>query len=170
MTGALISWFCPETIIDPACGDGTIVAAAHRAREISGAYMSDLSRPNFYHVGTTMRPLLPPSLRVSCQSIEETLADDGYFDLIVLTEILEHVEDPVEILRMARSKARNVVASSPLIPDNGQLDDNPEHLWQFDAPGFSDMLNETGWEPIVFVPITLMPPQFIYSFQLWGAQ
>jgi hypothetical protein len=171
LTGALISWFAPDTVLDPACGDGTIVAAAHRARPIAGAHLSDISMPNFYFVGTEMRGSLPPRTSVGHDSIEDTLAQpDRYFDLIVLTEILEHVEDPVHILRLARSRGANLVASSPLIPDDGKkMDDNPEHLWQFDAPGYSEMLMEAGWEPLVFVPVTLTPPQFIYDFQIWGA-
>ena len=170
LTGALISWFAPDTILDPACGDGTIVAAAHRARPIAAARMADLSRPNFYFVGSEMRGILPDNLSVACQSIEETLAEDRNYDVVVLTEILEHVEDPVAILRMARQRANVVIASSPLIMDNGQIDDNPEHLWQFDAPGYEEMLIEGGWQPIAFAPVHLVPKQFIYDFQLWGAQ
>jgi len=170
LTAALISWFLPETILDPACGDGTIVAAANRVRPIVGAHMADISMPNFYHVGTTMRPFLPENLTCSHSSIEETLNEGKFFDLVVLTEILEHVEDPVAILRMARKCAKYVVASSPIFVDNTRIDENPEHLWQFDAPGYSEMLVEGGWDPITFIPVTLMPPQFIYDFQIWGAQ
>jgi hypothetical protein len=114
--------------------------------------------------------MLPHQYSVACQPIEDTLSEGRVYDLVVLTEILEHVEDPVAILRMARQCAKSVVASSPLIPYNGRLDDNPEHLWQFDAPGYDEMLKEAGWTPITFVPVTLTPVQFVYDFQIWGAQ
>jgi 2-polyprenyl-3-methyl-5-hydroxy-6-metoxy-1,4-benzoquinol methylase len=170
MTGALISWFRPDTILDPACGDGTIVAAAHRVRPITGAYLTDISMPNFYHVGTTMRPYLPEQTDCACKAIEDTLSEDRYFDVVVLTEILEHVEDPVNILRMARERAKVVVASSPLFADDRTLDRNPEHLWQFDAVGYEEMLKEGGWDPITFVPISFTEPAFEYTFQLWSAR
>jgi len=170
VTGALISWFGPDTIIDPACGDGSIVAAAHKNAPITAAVMADISRPNFYVVGTGMRPFLPATLSVECQSIEETLAPERYFDLIVLTEILEHVEDPVSILRMARARAAILVASSPLIPDNGRIDDNPEHLWQFDSIGYRDLLTSGGWNPVTLVPVSFFAEQFGYDFQIWAAQ
>ena len=170
VTGALISWFDPDTIIDPACGDGSIVAAAHKVRPIVAAVMADISRPNFYVIGTGMRPFLPSTLTVECQSIEETLAVDRYFDMIVLTEILEHVEDPVLILRMARARAAVLVASSPLIPDNGRIDDNPEHLWQFDSVGYRDLLVSGGWDPVSLVPVSFFVEQFGYDFQIWAAR
>jgi len=125
---------------------------------------------NFYHVGTTMRPHLPDELSCAHDSIEETLTSGRYFDLVVLTEILEHVEDPVGILRLARGCAKNLVASSPLFTDASSLDTNPEHLWQFDAPGYEEMIKEGGWNPVTFVPISFTNPGYFYTFQLWGAE
>jgi hypothetical protein len=170
LTGALIAWFMPDTVMDPAAGDGTIVAAAHRVRPISGAYLNDVSRPNFYFFGTTMRPWLPDQLDARCLPIEDALSEDRQFDLVVLTEILEHVEDPVSILRMARQRATCLVASSPLFADDGLIDWNPEHLWQFDAVGYEQMLKEGGWDPVTFIPISFTDPNYEYTFQLWGAK
>lgn len=170
MTGALIAWFTPDTVLDPACGDGTIVAAAHRLRPIAGAQMNDVSMPNFYHVGTTMRPYLPENMRVSHVDVTEVLSENNFYDLVVLTEILEHVEDPVGLLGLARRRANYLVASSPLFADESILDGNPEHLWQFDAIGYEEMLKEGGWDPVTFVPISFTDPSYIYTFQLWGAK
>ena len=168
LTAALIAWLQPDTVLDPACGDGTIVAAAHRVRPIVAARLADISKPNFYYVGSQMRGVLPDQMQVQCQSLEASLAMPFVYDLIVLTEILEHVEDPVAILRMARAKARYVVASSPLFIDDSVIDDNAEHLWQFDAQGYGDMLNEAGWQEIAFIPVHL--PDFMYDFQIWAAK
>jgi hypothetical protein len=170
MTGAMIAWLAPDTVIDPACGDGTIVAAAHRLRPIAGAQMNDISMPNFYHVGTTMRQYLPQNLRVSHDDVAAALSTDAQYDLVVLTEILEHVEDPVGILRLARQRAKTLVASSPLWTDDRVLDSNPEHLWQFDGMGYEEMLKEGGWDPLAFVPISFSEPAYIYTFQLWSAR
>lgn len=168
ITGSLISWLHPNTVIDPAAGDGSIVQEAHAINPIDGALLGDISRPNFYLLGAEKRPNLPPNLRVVCQTIEETLSDPYHFDLCVLTEILEHVEDPVDILRRARERADFLVASSPLWVSDQFLDTNPEHLWMFDAEGYDEMLGEAGWSTIVFIPVHLK--EFMYDFQIWAAR
>lgn len=170
VTAALISWFTPDTVLDPACGDGTIVASAHRIRPITAAHLTDISMPNFYHVGTTMRPYLPTQMSCGCKDLMDTLYENRYFDLVVLTEILEHVEDPVAVLRLARERAKHLVASSPLFADDRIMDTNPEHLWQFDAVGYEEMLKEGGWNPLTFIPISFTDPGYPYTFQLWGAK
>jgi hypothetical protein len=170
LTGALISWFCPDTVLDPACGDGSIIMSANRARPISAARLADISKPNCDYIESMeAASYLPAKYSVVCQSVEETLSEDRFYDMIVLTEILEHVEDPVHLMKLARAHAKIVVASSPLIPDDGTMDDNPEHLWQFDIHGYGEMLEESGWHPITCLPVSLTPPQFIYDFQIWGA-
>jgi hypothetical protein len=168
ITASLLSWLRPATVIDPACGDASIVITAHALNPMSGAFLSDISKPNFYRIGTELRPILPEDLFVSCQPLEESLASPGTFDAVVLTEILEHVEDPVEILKMARVRAAMLIASSPVFLDDRTLDPNPEHLWQFDAAGYQQMLVEAGWETFAFVPIHLT--EFPYDFQLWAAR
>jgi SAM-dependent methyltransferase len=169
ITAGLLSWLRPTTVVDPACGDASVVLAAHRINPIERALLGDISRPNFYRVGTELRPLLPSDLRVACQSIEETLSDPYTFDVVVLTEILEHVEDPYRILKMARERADMLVASSPLFPHDGIVyDTNPEHLWQFSASSFEEMLLATGWKPTVFMPIYFAANT--YDYQLVAAK
>ena len=169
VTAGMIAWFGPGSVIDPACGDGSIVATANHLNPIDRAFLSDISKPNYDHL-TGNTGVLPPIVRLGCQTIEQALSADGHYDLVVLTEILEHLEDPVAILRMARSRADRLVASSPLFHDDSVLDDNAEHLWQFDSIGFSSMLEEAGWEPVAFVPVHFTMPQFPYTFQIWGAR
>lgn len=168
ITASLLSWLRPATVIDPACGDASIVVTAHALNPMQGAFLSDISKPNFYRIGTELRPILPEDLLVACQPLEESLAVPGSFDAVVLTEILEHVEDPVDVLKMARVRASMLIASSPVFLDDSVLDDNPEHLWQFDAAGYQQMLEEAGWHSFAFVPIHLT--EFPYDFQLWAAR
>lgn len=169
MTASLLSWLRPATVIDPACGDASIVITAHALNPMQKALLNDISKPNFYRIGTELRPILPEELQVSCVPIEDALmAAPATFDTVVLTEILEHVENPVDILKMARVRASTLIASSPVFLDDSILDDNPEHLWQFDAAGYQEMLTEAGWTTFAFVPIHLT--EFPYDFQLWAAR
>lgn len=168
MTASLLSWLRPTTVIDPACGDASIVITAHALNPMQGAFLNDISKPNFYRIGTELRPILPEELYVSCTPIEESLMTPATFDVAVLTEILEHVENPVDILRLARARANMLIASSPVFLDDSIIDPNPEHLWQFDAAGYQEMLSEAGWTSFAFVPIHLT--EFPYDFQLWAAR
>lgn len=169
ITAALLAWGRPVTVIDPAAGDGSIVAAAHKLHAIDGVYLSDISMPNFYRLGTELRDQFPPNnFKAACQTIEEALSGDDHFDAVVLTEILEHVEDPVAILKLARAKADMLIASSPVFLGDETLDPNPEHLWMFDADGYHEMLVESGWSEFAFLPMHLR--EFVYDFQIWAAR
>lgn len=66
-------------------------------------------------------------------------------DVVVLTEVLEHLARPDEVLRWLRTEPapRFVVASSP-------WDETPEwhdecHSWAFDFAGYRDLLSYAGW-------------------------
>lgn len=174
ITGALLAWTADGgSVIDPACGDGSIVMAAHRTHGLDRVVLGDISIPNYTHV-LGVRKLdsdaifLPLTTTIVHGDLEQTLASPEHFDVVVLTEILEHVEDPVGILRLAHERADRLIASSPIFEvADGQVDSNPEHLWQFDQAGYDEMLREAGWQPKTFVPIHFA--DFYYDFQLWGA-
>jgi 2-polyprenyl-3-methyl-5-hydroxy-6-metoxy-1,4-benzoquinol methylase len=161
VTAALIAWLRPLSILDPACGDGSIVVAADRIHRIDIASFADLSEPNITYLATSERRA---GWEFGVGSIETTLdAYRGGADVVVLTEIIEHLEDPDTILRLAREKSRYLVASSPEMRP-GQIDRNPEHLWQFDADGYRGMLGGAGWQ--VNQRTTLYFPSE-YDFQIW---
>lgn len=162
ITAELIAWLKPNSVIDPACGDGSIIAAADSIYPFSSMALSDVSAPNIEKVRNSLG-----YHHARVRSVEDALTDyEGVADVVVLTEFLEHIEDPVAILKLARSKAKLVVASSPLW-DGKTTDSNPEHLWSFDAEGYQNILTDGGWHPEVFVPLYFTS---IYDFQLWVAR
>lgn len=155
MTGGIIATIAPETILDPACGDASILEAAFRHRPFTKAYLYDVSIPQVKH----LRPTFPCETHQG--DIMDVLATDGQVDMIVLTEILEHLEDPDRALRLARLKADFVVASSPIgDPEDGR---NHEHLWAWDEADYEEMIRDAGWTPIVKVIVT-------YPGQPWNTQ
>lgn len=61
----------------------------------------------------------------------------------VMTEVLEHLADPHEVLRWLHGKSRYLVASSP-------WDETPEshdecHAWGWDYDGYTDLIQDAGW-------------------------
>jgi hypothetical protein len=98
--------------------------------------------------------------------IEETIDQIPPVDLFILTETLEHLDNPVEVLGKIRNKSRKLLLSTPLTPA-GWVDENPEHYWSWDHEDLDGLFALTGWEPIHFERTS---PPYGYIFQIWGCQ
>lgn len=158
VTASLIAWMSPQFLCDPACGDGSIVQTADTLRRIETAVLGDISTPSIAALD------IPQRWRKVVAPIETTLIYASTdWDVVVLTETLEHLEDPDAILRLARGRSKALVASSPCMRPN-QVDDNPEHLWMFDTAGYQEMLKDAGWDDVHH---TLMRFNTMYDFQIW---
>lgn len=88
-------------------------------------------------------------------------------DLFVLTETLEHLDDPAAVLAGIRQRARWLLLSTPLTFGR---DDNPEHYWSWDADGVAELLEGAGWEPVVQSTLDLTWIPGSYRFGLWGCK
>lgn len=159
VTGSLIAWLKPDSIFDPACGDGSVVLVADSLVPIRKAILGDVSVPS-------MERLVREAPRRGWEYRQGPMEGFGAMPdvgLVILTEILEHLPDPDAILRMAKDHSRYLVASSPVMRP-GQQDSNPEHLWQFDRAGYEDMLNDAGW---IVEQYTFLHFPSEYDFGIW---
>jgi hypothetical protein len=129
-----------ETVADLSCGDGAILnGSTHPWREkILGDY-------------TTTGP------------IEEAIRDIPHVDMFVLSETLEHMQDPDTLLRQIRVKADHLLLTTP----NGEYNDqNPQHYWGWDTYAIEDMLHQSGCynsDSRLFTPQS----NKYYTFQVW---
>lgn len=95
--------------------------------------------------------------------IEHTIVKVTHVDLFVLSETLEHLDEPEGILTAIRKCASLLLTSTPL----GETEDtNPEHYWGWDQDGVRDMLAGAGWAPVLWSTVT-MPDA---AFQIWGCR
>lgn len=160
-TAAAIAWLNPMTILDPACGDASIVETAHKLWPFESASLADISIPNMKYVegrGWSWA-------HTQVADLMDTIEFEPPVDLIVLTEILEHVEDPPAVLKAARQRAQMLIASSPIDePDGG----NPEHLWSWHVNEYRQMIVDAGWQPTSLQILSF--EQFPYAFQIWTAE
>jgi SAM-dependent methyltransferase len=162
IAGAMASSEC-RSVLDPAAGDGSLEELAERLFHFDWVVLGDISQPNVNEMIDRYGDR--PGWRFACGDIMDIIADGPPVDLIVLSEILEHLEDPDAVLRAARDRAGTLIASSPVMRP-GQVDDNPEHLWMFDRTGYRDMLQGAGWRTM-YSSVIEFPPASYYDFQLW---
>lgn len=164
-TAAAIAFTQPKTVCDPAVGDGSILDAAYALHPFQRAYVSDLSEPNIERIHGKTWPK-----QAAVKDITQAIVDlPEKVDTLVLTEILEHLEDPDSVVAQARRKADVLIASSPVEEPDGIS--NPEHLWSFGRDGYQDMLREGGWIPFSYTEIGFPGDwRLYYTFQIWVAR
>lgn len=160
-SAAMLAWCKPDSVADPACGDASIVSAAARLWPIQRAFLNDISKPQIADLWGKDLGVMNPSL--STMDAVEFINGMDHVDTIVLTEILEHLEDPAALVRAARAKATHLVASSPINETEGQ--GNHEHVWSFSVPSYRQLLEGAGWAPVAYQELRFYPP--FYDFQLW---
>lgn len=149
VTAGIIAFTEPTTVADLACGgDAMALELAYQLRPFEKAYLADVSVPSM----TRLRPTFPFDRWVG--AIEESIGQVPHVDTMVLTEVLEHLEDPDTILR--KVDAQYLVASSPNLEPRGYT--NPEHVWEWDTEAYSLMLREAGWRPMA---LTLLDLPFV---------
>lgn len=137
-----------ETAADLSCGDGAILAGLQLPRE-NCIYGDFVRIPQLDYLGT----------------IEDNITRIPDIDLFILSETLEHVEQPSQLLHNIRSKTRALILTTP---EGETGDENPEHYWGWDRTDIRDMLTTTGFTPRT---MTLLDPHVAggYTYQIWGA-
>jgi hypothetical protein len=105
------------------------------------------------HYAIEEAQLLFPELPMRCKVLEPS---DGPFDAILLVDVLEHVENPWELLRTARAASRFLLIRQPLIESVSTFrHDNYSfqrtqwgHIGYFNHRSLLDMTAATGWIPL----------------------
>lgn len=67
-------------------------------------------------------------------------------DLIVCTEVVEHLVDPHRFLRELATHADHIVVSSPSTETD--LDHYEHHAWAWDHDGYATLLEQAGWRVV----------------------
>lgn len=102
-----------------------------------------------------------------CGPIEQTIHEIGNQNLFILSETLEHLDDPDTVLAEIREKSERLVLSTPR---GERSSSNPEHYWGWDETAIEDMLVSAGWRPQTLTVLSFHNPMFIYDYQIWTAR
>ena len=140
------------TVADLSCGDAAI---ARRLVECCS--------------GTAVLGDLAPGYEL-CGPIEETVHKLRWkqADLFVLSETVEHLDDPNQVLRWIREKTDNLILSTP----DGETDPsrNPEHTWGWDSEAIEQMVTDAGFRVWSKTLLDLRPAGFEYAFAIFACQ
>ena len=119
-----------KLVADLSCGDRAIT----RGLQVDELYLGDIAEEN-----------CGPG--VVHGKIEDTIKDIPYVDLFILSETIEHIEDPDGLLREIATKANALFLTTPLdeVPNT-----NPEHYWSWGKEDIEIMLRNVGFIKTVF--------------------
>jgi ABC-type transport system substrate-binding protein len=96
-------------------------------------------------------------------AIEETIEQIPNVDLYICSETLEHLDDPISVLKQIRAKTKFLLLTTPHAKFN---DVNEEHYWAWDQEGIAELLAEAGFETVSFELLELAD-DFYYDYQIW---
>jgi ubiquinone/menaquinone biosynthesis C-methylase UbiE len=141
----------PQTILDVGCGEGFTLVNLGRNRIGKNFEGIDNSK-----VAIRVGKKLYPSLNLKEGDIYNLPHKDKSFDLVICTEVLEHLENPKAALaELKRVAKKNILLSVPNEPFfilanflRGKylmtLGNNPEHINHWSAGGFRKFLRANG--------------------------
>jgi SAM-dependent methyltransferase len=120
------------TVVDLGCGDGGMLSLLKEKNIKSWGY--DFTPANIEYA-TTVRKVDARHVNFNKDQIE-------YGDIALLTEVLEHLEDPHSTIKNLPSKY--LIASSPY----NETDKNhtPYHIWAWDEEGYCKLIENNGYK------------------------
>jgi SAM-dependent methyltransferase len=140
-----------DRVLDIGCGRGMVAyAIAEKASAVTGI---DFNQKNIDFADSTYRR---PNLRFICGDALTHLTGETY-DVIILSSVLEHIEDRPAFLRQIRGLAPRALIRVPLIDRDWlpllkrewgidfRLDDT--HFTEYTVPEFQEELRAGGWTP-----------------------
>jgi len=136
-------------IADLSCGDASIAKRLEHENFDIRLFLGDYA-PGYKFTGP----------------IEQTIDDIGFVDMFICSETLEHLIDPDRVLAQIRNHTDFLILSTPV---GEQLEDNKEHIWQWEREDVEDMLHKATFTPIEYVGLE-MRPQYPYCFGIWACQ
>jgi hypothetical protein len=119
-----------KLVADLSCGDRAVTKNLH----VDELYLGDIAKEN---CGTG----------VVHGKIEDTIKNIPYVDLFILSETIEHVEDPDDLLQQIAIRSNALFLTTPL---DETPNTNPEHYWSWGKEDIEIMLRDAGFMRTVF--------------------
>jgi SAM-dependent methyltransferase len=148
-----------ERVVDLGCGPNPVVLfrlAEAGKRDLTAVELS----PDFCAKAEEQAERHGVQLRVRCAQVDETGLPDASFDVAILTEVLEHVPDELELPTL-REVHRLLVPGGHFVVSvpnaaslldrwvawrHGAVEQHPHHLRDYDHDRLAGVLREAGFE------------------------
>lgn len=96
--------------------------------------------------------------------IEQTIHQISAVELFILSETIEHVDDPELVLSLIRAKTDKLILSTPL--DESLSSANEQHYWSWTADDMRELLTSAGFTVDIYNELQLN--HYEYDFQIWA--
>lgn len=133
--------FVPINVVDLGCGDGGLVSLIKKLNNVERVRGYDFQPSN--SAGWIERGVTE---NCSALNFVENWSEVVPADVYVITEVLEHLEDPHGMVRYIHDRGAAIVCSSPWMEYEGNID--ACHAWAWDMPGYKQMLTNAGFNVI----------------------
>jgi len=84
-----------------------------------------------------------PCARIYCKDINTILEIDC--DILVACEVLEHIDDPVSLMKRVSRDAKILIVSHPIDEPEGSDVTDGEHCWSFTESDFDNWFDQNGF-------------------------
>lgn len=129
----LVASVDPMSVVDLGCGDGGLLKLLNNRGITAWGY--DFCPANVYGA------VLDRQVDVELIDVFNTRTVPRWGELAVMTEVLEHLADPHDVLEWVSENSRYIVVSSPA--DETKENSKDEcHIWAWDWQGYEDLVNE----------------------------
>jgi SAM-dependent methyltransferase len=144
-----------HTVIDVGCGDGGF--SGFCARQGAEVLFIDRDQARLTRTEARIKALPARAYRAILSDCDPIPLEDGTGDLMICTEVLEHVPDPVkflhEVIRVAKPGAKLVITvpdarSEQLVSTTAppQYFEEPNHIRVFTSEAFDKLVLDAGLE------------------------
>ena len=136
---AVISATCPpgSNVLDLGCGSGLLMSLLSIYKECScvGIDLSQSAADRFNDKVNNCR-IIPCSIEFAPE-----ILDREFFDVVMMVEVLEHLEEPKKALKIAHSLLKEGGVGYFSVPDDCLgPEDEPEHLRKYTPLEFRDLV------------------------------
>lgn len=136
-----------DSIADMSCGSGDIPRKIAEASHIE-PLLGDFA-PGWEYTGP----------------ITETVPQLPVVDLFVLSQTLEHLDDPDSDLKLIRAHCRNLLIASPI----DETDVVEDHYWSWGKADIEQMTGEAGFAVSAYIEFDMTPLWYPHcKFGIWA--